>query len=381
MRAGAELDVLLAVLHPVHDRDIGGDAEIAGDVEHPDPASVIGELALDVTDIGIVEFAEVDFRAPQTVVPPDRVGIALNQFEKTLDDRFLAGIAGGTTVGVGVEVLVEEIEQAGRKIFEALIAQRPDRRPLDLRRGIDWIGNGVRTVRLRLIPARKLRFAEVLDIVGEHGLAIGEIGEAAACGPDLVALEDSGVSLDRLHQRARFGLFGGRSFAGAAAVQSRAELIDAHGRRGEIMMGEEVGVERQIAVHLLELGHHAGQRTDMLAIARHGLARGHRTIAAAGHDQPCAGADLDRLRRALRVLQLLVAADRALRAVRHEMLGDGRAHQVEACDVIAQIGAESGRDRFRDFDGGELDRALPKRTLRPAATPQRCAPRHDRGNP
>ena len=82
---------------------------------------------------------------------------------------------------VRVEVLVEEIHQAGRKIFEALIAQRPDRCPLDLRGGIDRVRHGmVLTVRMRLVPAGKLRFAEMLDVVGEEGLAFGEIGEAAA---------------------------------------------------------------------------------------------------------------------------------------------------------------------------------------------------------
>ena len=43
----------------------------------------------------------------------------------------------------------------------------------------------------------------------------------------------------------------------------------------------------------------------------------------------------------------------------HVVLRDGRAHQVEADDVIAQIGAKFGRDRLRDFDGRKLDRALP----------------------
>ncbi len=181
--------------------------------------------------------------------------------------------------------------------------------------------------------------------------------------PDLVALENAGIALDRFHQRTGFGLFGGGTLAEAAAAEARAELVDGRGWRGEIMLGHEIGVERQLAVHLLELGDHAAQRRDMLAVARHGRARRHRAIAAAGHDQPGAGADLDRLRFTLRILQLLVAAGRALRPVRHEVLGDGCAHQVEACDVVAQIGTESGRDRFRDLDGSELDRGLPERTM------------------
>ena len=280
-----------------------------------------------------------------------------------MDDRFLAGVAGRATVGIGVSAAVEEIEQAGRQVPEFLVAQRPHRRPFDLLVAIDGIGDRLRAVLRRLMARRELRLAVKLHVVGEDGVALGEIGEAFG-HPDLVALENAGIALDRLHQRAGFGLFGGRALAEAAAAQARAELVDVRGRRREIMLGDEIGVERQLAVHLLELGDHAGQRRDMLAVARDGGARRHRAVAAAGHDQPCAGADLDRLRLALRVPQLLVAAGRALRPVRHEVLGDGRTHQVEACDVIAQIGAEAGGDRLRDLDRSELDRGLPERALR-----------------
>jgi hypothetical protein len=46
MRAGAELDVLLSVLHPVQYRHIRGNAEVTGDVEHPELAPGVGELTL-----------------------------------------------------------------------------------------------------------------------------------------------------------------------------------------------------------------------------------------------------------------------------------------------------------------------------------------------
>ena len=55
MRAGPELDVFLSVLHPVQDRHKGRNPEIAGDVEHPKPASGVRELGLQITDVGIVE--------------------------------------------------------------------------------------------------------------------------------------------------------------------------------------------------------------------------------------------------------------------------------------------------------------------------------------
>src|SRR5437773_2476813 len=43
------------------------------------------------------------------------------------------------------------------------------------------------------------------------------------------------------------------------------------------------------------------------------------------------------------------------------MLHDGRAGQVEAEDVIAQVRAEIGGDRFRDLDGCKLDGTLSQR--------------------
>ncbi len=43
------------------------------------------------------------------------------------------------------------------------------------------------------------------------------------------------------------------------------------------------------------------------------------------------------------------------------MLHDGRAQQVEADDVIAQLSAKTGGDRFGDLDGRKLDGALSER--------------------
>ena len=157
MRAGTELDIFLAVLHPVQDRDIGRNAEIAGDVEHPQLASGVGELALQVADVGIVEHVQVDFRPLRSVVPPDRVGIPFHQFEEALDDGFLDRVAGRAAVGIRLEggrAAVEEIQQAGRKVFEAFVAQRPDRRPLDLGRRIERLRRRLRLVAIRAsIPA------------------------------------------------------------------------------------------------------------------------------------------------------------------------------------------------------------------------------------
>src|SRR6185437_8797748 len=121
-----------------------------------------------------------------------------------------------------------------------------------------------------------------------------EIGEAAR-HPDFVALENPGIALDRLHQRARLSLLGGRALAKAAAAQAVAQLADALRRRGEIMLSKEIGVHRQISFDPLEPCQHASERAHMFAEARHGRARRYGSIAAAGHHQLGAAAELDRL--------------------------------------------------------------------------------------
>src|SRR5450432_4297756 len=97
----------------------------------------------------------------------------------------------------------------------------------------------------------------------------------------------------------------------------------------------------------------------MLSEACHGGPRRYGPVSPTGHHQLGARAGLDRHRRPARVPQLLAAAGRTLRAGCHVMLGDGRARQVEADDVIAQLRAKTGGDCFGDFEGGKLDAALP----------------------
>src|ERR1700733_13548664 len=105
--------------------DKGGNAEIAGDVEHPKPAAGFGELPAQIVDVRIVELREIDFLALRPVVPPDRVSIALDQLEETLDDGFLDRIASGAAVGIGAHLArtsIEKIKQTGRKILETPVA-------------------------------------------------------------------------------------------------------------------------------------------------------------------------------------------------------------------------------------------------------------------
>ena len=52
-----------------------------------------------------------------------------------------------------------------------------------------------------------------------------------------------------------------------------------------------------------------------------------------------------------------------LRAGRHVMLHDSRAQQVEANNVIAQVRAKVGGDRFRDLDCRKLNGTLSEQSL------------------
>src|SRR5579875_2453323 len=102
------------------------DSEIARDVEHPEPASDSRELHLQVANIGILELAEIDGRNLEPIVPPDGIGIALDELEEALDDCFFPRIAGRATVGIGRKgagPAMEKIEQARRQMFEASVAQ------------------------------------------------------------------------------------------------------------------------------------------------------------------------------------------------------------------------------------------------------------------
>src|SRR5262249_36740914 len=138
--------------------------------------------------------------------------------------------------------------------------------------------------------------------------------------------------------------------AEAAAVQSRLELIDAPGRPRKIMRSEIVGVHGQIGLDALEARDHAGKGTHVFAEPGDRGPRRNGPVPSARHDQLAAGARYDRHRCAAGVAQLLAAAGPAWRRGRDVMFDDSRAQQVEADDVIAQVGTEVGGNRFCDLD-------------------------------
>src|SRR4051812_1598537 len=106
MRAGAELEIFLRIFGPLRDRDEGRNAEITRDVEHPELASGLAQLVLQVADVGIVDAAEIERRPAQPVVPPDRVRVALHELQKALDDGLLEGVARRAAVGIGRGLLM-----------------------------------------------------------------------------------------------------------------------------------------------------------------------------------------------------------------------------------------------------------------------------------
>ena len=146
-------------------------------------------------------------------------------------------VAGRAAVGIRVDLAgaaVEKVGEAGRNMLEALVAQRPDRRPFDPGRTIEQRRRRRHPRSCRRLLAQ-LRLAEQQNVVRRNGIAGREIREPP-CHSDLVALKDSGIALDRLHERAGFALLGRAALAEAAgAAQSCPQLIDRPGGRRKIV--------------------------------------------------------------------------------------------------------------------------------------------------
>ena len=277
-----------------------------------------------------------------------------------MNDRFLDPVAGCTTIRVGTDPLiagriVKKIQEAGRKVLEALVAQRPDRRPFHLGRRIE-AAQSLAGARCAIAALRMLRFAQQQNVVGKDRVARREIHKSAGRS-DLVALEYPAIALDSLHQSACFALFRGAPLAVAVADQAGLRRIKGFGTRRKVVSCKKAQVRRLLAFDPLKLRHYAGQRAYMLSKASDRLGRRHRPIAAARHDRPSAGAEPDRCSHARRVPQFLAAARRALRPGRHMVPDDRRSQQVEADDMVVQVGAKSAGDGLDDLDRGEPDRA------------------------
>src|SRR5262249_26526022 len=139
------------------------------------------------------------------------------------------------------------------------------------------------------------------------------------------ALKDSGVTLDRLHERAGFALLGGAALAKAATAQSGLEVVNGFGEPREIVRGKVIGVQGQVGFDPFEPRDYAGNRADVLAETGNSGPGRNGPISPAGHDELAARAKLDRHRGTAGVAQLLAAAGRTLRAGGDVMPDDGRA--------------------------------------------------------
>ena len=98
MRARGKLDALPPIFVPVQDGHDHGNINVAGHIQHPQAASRRGELGSQIPNITVAKPIEIDLGALQAVVPPDRDRIPLDEFEETLEDRFLKRIAGRAAV-------------------------------------------------------------------------------------------------------------------------------------------------------------------------------------------------------------------------------------------------------------------------------------------
>src|SRR5579871_3315571 len=174
VRAGTKYDVFVPVLHPMRYGYEGRNRKIAGDVEHPKPASGCSKLGSQIADIGVVGLVEIHCSALQAVVPPDRICVSLDEFEEPLYDCFPERVAGCAAVGIRlVSGAVKKVQKPGRKVSEAFVAQRPDRRPINFGRLVEQDRAYVRTARIRCqrLASLMLGIAEEKDIVRMDGLA------------------------------------------------------------------------------------------------------------------------------------------------------------------------------------------------------------------
>jgi len=118
IRTAGKFDVFPRFFHPVRDCDDDRNAKIARHIQYPQMASRRSQLGSQIQNAAVAKTIEIDLSSLQAIVPPDRTRIPLDEFEETLEDRFLERIASRTAVRVGTEMgvarsVVEKIEQVG----------------------------------------------------------------------------------------------------------------------------------------------------------------------------------------------------------------------------------------------------------------------------
>src|SRR5262249_3862355 len=165
MRAGRERDPFARTFLPVQDGDDDRNAKIARHIQDLQAASHGDKLSAQIANVTVSELIDVDPGAAQAIVPPNRARIAFDEFEEALNDGLLQRVAGSASARVGCQPrlaggIVKKIKEAGRKVLEALVAQRPDRRPFGLVLEIEAPRSAVARVRLAIRGACALCIAE-----------------------------------------------------------------------------------------------------------------------------------------------------------------------------------------------------------------------------
>ena len=129
------------------------------------------------------------------------------------------------------------------------------------------------------------------------------------------------------------------------------------------MLGKEIGIQWYVRVDSFETRDDASKRAHVLAEARNCGSRRDSPVSAACHDHLGTWTKLKRGRRTVRVVEVLAAAGWTLRAASDVVSFNGGSRQIEANNVVVQIRPEVGGNRFRDFGGCELNRALSERVV------------------
>ena len=202
--------------------------------------------------------------------------------------------------------------------------------------------------RPHLIPL-KLRVTVQQDLIWRNGIPCREISKPPRHS-DLVALKYPGITLDRLHERAGFPLLGSAALPEAATAQPRPQIVDSLGTRGKIVGRKVIGIHGQVGLDPLQTRDHARKRAHMLAEACNRVPKAkqrdtRRSSSAAcrrHQSQPASARGGGRAAPYGRMPDIA--------AGRNIVPRNGRAQQVEADDVIAQVRTKIGSDRFCDLD-------------------------------
>src|SRR6516225_4063830 len=170
-------------------------------------------------------------------------------------------------------------------------------------------------------------------------------GKSAAGRPDLVALEYPAIAFEGFHQRACFALFRGAALAVAIDNEPGLPRIESFGTGRKTVSCQEAEIQRLLALDPLKLRHDSGQRAYVLSNASDRLRRRHCAMAATGRNSRSTNTEPDRCRRAQRVPQGPVTASGALRPCCHIVPVERRTQQVQADDMLVQVGAEAADNR------------------------------------